>query len=221
MSKFYGYVYRISIPTKNGTYIYIGQKHSTDDTVISNYYGSGTRINNWFKKHLHCFSYQCKQETAEKAGIKRHIFGWCRTRTELNKLEKVLVSLHLNKEYCWNITPGGFGGSYKGRKKTPEELEKLRKAHLGKKLNYAVWNKGLKNCWSKEIIERVRNKKLGKPNKALCKKCKNIELNIIYPSIHEAAKSVKCKQIMIGVNCISRVCRKERNSAYGYHWEFV
>lgn len=221
MSKYYGYVYRISIPTKEGIRIYIGQKHSTTDKVISNYYGSGTRINNWFKKYLNKFSYRCPEKFANKFGIKRHVFAWCKTREELNILEKELVSLHLNSSYCWNITAGGWGGSYKGRKKSKEELEKLSKAHKGKKHNYKVWNKGKKNCWSKDIIERVRSKKIGKPNIKLCKKCKNIELNIIYSSLHEAAKSINCKQIATGVNCIARVCRKERNIAYGYHWEFI
>ena len=43
-----------------------------------------------------------------------------------------------------------------------------------------------------------------------------IELNTIYPSASEAARCLNLDQ-----SCISKVCRRERKKAGGYHWEFV
>lgn len=221
MIEYYGYVYKISIPTSNGICIYIGQKRTHNNKIVENYWGGGKIINNWFMKYLNKSSSRCSKKLAEAIGIKRHIFKWCETKEELDALEIALIDLHLGKKYCWNITPGGFGGSYKGRKKTDEEKEKLRQAHLGKSLDYDVWNKGLKNCWSKETLEKIKLKKIGKPNPNIYKKCRNIDLNIEYPSCMHAAMSIQCKSIHVGLNGISRVCRGERKTAYGYRWEFI
>ena len=43
-----------------------------------------------------------------------------------------------------------------------------------------------------------------------------IELNTIYPSVSEAARSLN-----LNISCISKVCRGERKTTGGYHWEFV
>lgn len=55
----------------------------------------------------------------------------------------------------------------------------------------------------------------GIPNTKRSKKVRCIETNIIYPSILEAER-----QTGISNSCISRVCRNERKTAGGYHWEY-
>lgn len=52
----------------------------------------------------------------------------------------------------------------------------------------------------------------------IAKKVLNIDLNIVFDSLHDAAKSIG---ILKGVTPISNCCKGKRKSAYGYHWRFV
>ena len=52
----------------------------------------------------------------------------------------------------------------------------------------------------------------------IAKKVLNIDLNIVFDSLHDAAKSINNTK---GVTPISNCCKGKRKSAYGYHWKFV
>lgn len=48
------------------------------------------------------------------------------------------------------------------------------------------------------------------------RKVRCIETGMIYPSVSEAARQIGGSDVGIG-----RVCRGERNTYYGYHWEYM
>ena len=85
----YGYIYKIIFPNgsfknSNGEPFYIGQHKS--DNFDDNYYGSGRKVTDWFKKRG-LKSDNCKKEDAEKLGIKKEILKVAFSAEELNKYE--------------------------------------------------------------------------------------------------------------------------------------
>jgi len=128
----YGYIYKTTIQTSKGEIIYFGQhKKSHFD---KNYYGSGRKIGDWFKKHKNDF----------KDKIKVELLEWAYSLNEINNLEAKYVEPHLDKEYCWNLRNGGnqvgfteehrknISEANKGKIRTDEMKEKQRQAMLGK-----------------------------------------------------------------------------------------
>ena len=72
-------------------------------------------------------------------------------------------------------------------------------------VNNLQWMSRSENCRKK------RDGSIGGPKPVRC-----IELNTIYPSASEAARSLNLHRSSIG-----KVCRGERKTAGGYHWEYV
>lgn len=84
------------------------------------------------------------------------------------------------------------------------------------KLNNAVSN--LEWCSSKYNTNYgTRNKRISKTsiNNILSQPVRCIETNIIYPSMREAQRQTKIFSTAIG-----KVCKGERKTAGGYHWEY-
>lgn len=102
--------------------IYIGQrklpKGKTPET--DSYYGSGTVWRNIYKAHPE----ECVKTVLEFVESKR----------EVNELEKKYIARYRSVygELCVNIADGGCGGC---GKHSPETIEKIRAAHLGRKLS--------------------------------------------------------------------------------------
>ena len=76
--------------------------------------------------------------------------------------------------------------------------------------------------YKKQVCENMRKNhadvKGGKNPQA--KKVKRVDDSVIYGCAGEAAISIG-KDYVQGGKSIARCCRGERNTAYGYKWEFV
>ena len=140
------------------------------------------------------------------------------TKEEAEQKEIELIKKHntTNRKYGFNVLKGGntrsdFKHSEEAKKKISNAL-KGRIAH----------NKGQKQ--SKETIEKRRIKLLGhkvnrdalkkivelKSKKVLC-----VELNKIFKNENEASMFIN------GNRHICDVCNGKRNTAGGYHWQFL
>ena len=142
-----GYIYKITVPTSNGNFFYIGQKKCRkgyEDRIVENYFGSGKIINDWFLSNIGCSASRCKSIKAFEKGIIREILAWANDLNELNKLEADFVNPELNNPNCWNLKEGGNHPKYtktvclkiskanKGRIVSEETKKKLSKANKGK-----------------------------------------------------------------------------------------
>lgn len=161
----YGYIYVVLIPTSEGNRFYVGQKKGS--SVKETYWGSGTKVKDWFIKHTGHHSKCCDKNIAEALGVRRKIIGWAKNKECLCSMEKIYVSFILDNPLFWNLNVGGHGGSVKGRKLkkgyvfTEVHRQKLRELRLGKKASpelrakYSMMRKGKNNPrygikWSKE-----------------------------------------------------------------------
>lgn len=103
----------------------------------------------------------------------------------------------------------------RGRKASPETVEKNRQAHLGQ----PSWNKGkrLSEEQRKNMGRYVRTpESIQKMREGLSRSVRCVETGVIYPSCTDAG-------IDTGVNkgSISNVALGKRKRAGGYHWEYV
>lgn len=148
---YYGYIYKITISTSKGLCYYWGQhKYTNYPNIDLMYWGSGVKLTNWVKKHLgkQARPGRLNPDMAIKIGLKREVIDWYKSLKELNEAELKIVSEHIEEKNCWNIHPGGEGGSHKQSLETRLKISKA--------------NKGKKNPWLKEydkIHLSERNKK--------------------------------------------------------------
>lgn len=70
----------------------------------------------------------------------------------------------------------------------------------------------------KELKEKLKNKMMGK-NNPIAKKCKCIELDIIFDSYADACEYINQKRSYSGK--IGLVIQGKRKTFAGYHWEAV
>lgn len=102
----------------------------------------------------------------------------------------------------------------RGKKASPETIEKNRQSHLGKQ----SWNKGIK--MSEEQKSKLRKPK-SEEHKAKLSKAKSkpvicIDTGIVYPSTKVAAESVGTNR-----GSIANVCNGQRKTAGGYVWSYA
>lgn len=113
------------------------------------------------------------------------------------------------KENCNNeLSKKNYSEAQKGHEVSEEAKKKIGKAHKGRKHTEET-KKKLKGH---EVSEETR-KKIGKGNGKLAY-C--IELDKIFESTCEASRELGICQ-----NSISLACRGKRETAGGYHWEYV
>lgn len=157
MQKYYGYIYKISIPTSKGIRFYIGKRVAP--VLKPAYWGSGIKIQRWVKKHTNnqYNSYNLPSKIASQLKLKREILYWAKDNIELCNKEYEFTKDILNNPQYWNLRAGGdqIGFSIETRKK-------MSLARKGK----PSWSKGL----TKETDERLRNKALNQLGKPLSKK---------------------------------------------------
>lgn len=181
---YYGYIYKTIIHTTEGIRIYIGQhKWNKYPEIDLNYWGTGTKILDWLKKH-----YKVTQgrfvdiNIVDKNILQREILAWAKNKEQLDNLEKEFIQPHLNKEYCWNLVDGGstpiwteearlhLSNALKGKKVSEETRKKLGRAFKGKKQSPEAIKartktfKGKKHSklWCQHIKDGLKGK-VGKP----------------------------------------------------------
>ena len=183
---YYGYIYKITIPTSKGDRFYIGKRVSP--IIQSYYWGSGIKIQKWVQKHTHkqFVSNNLPEEIAKKLNLKREILYWAKDEIDLCQKEFEFTKDILNNKLFWNLRVGGdrIGISEETRKR----MSKARKGKPG-------WNKGL----TKETDERIKLKaerQTGIPlseehRKSLCKpkSVPNYRKNKIYEEVYGIEKS--------------------------------
>lgn len=109
----------------------------------------------------------------------------------------------------------------KGRKATPDEIKRRSESHKGKTLSEETKHKiseslkGEKSFWygknhTEESIEKMRASATNK------RKVRCVETDVVYESINEAGRMNN-----INFRNIHTVCTGGRNTAGGFHWEFV
>lgn len=136
------------------------------------------------------------------------------TKEQAEQWEKRLIEEYktTDRNFGYNKTLGGdasfsmseevrskMGKSRKGKKQTPEQVEKNRLGHLGQK----PWNKGIP--WPDEIKAKCG----GKP--VIC-----LETKKVYRTAHEAAKENN-----LDFSSISKCCRGKSKTCGGYHWKWA
>lgn len=97
---YYGYIYKITIPTSEGICYYWGQhKYSNYPNIDLKYWGSGTKLTNWIKKHLGKQKRPGRLDPnlAIQIGLKREILGWYKSLEELNKAELNIIFESIQK----------------------------------------------------------------------------------------------------------------------------
>ena len=188
------------------------------------------------------YANQLLNDEREKYGLanfKTEILKECDDE-DLNKWERHYIVLYDT------IYPNGYNdneGGTIGFKHSERTKGKISEANSGENngmYGKDPWNKGIKNCFSEEAIQKsskshmgntsalghkvseetkkqISNTKTGVPNIALSKPVEQIDMKTgdivkIWNSAAEAGRN--------GFKSISRVCRGERPHAYGYFWKY-
>lgn len=246
---YYGYVYKITIPTSNGDRYYYGKhKWSKYPQIDTHYWGSGRKISNWIKKHfgINKRSNSLNIMQAEKIGLKQEVIVWCKTQKELDQKEYEIVSKEIKSPLCWNLDRGGKGGNRE--KPFSSECIAARNKKYKNALGRKRWNNGKTEIMTKEcpgdgwVLGRLPGvmcqwyndgkKDLyckgnpgdgwfrGRLNKSVKRtRVRCIETNIIFDSLYDAAKFYSGSKASRGH--IRECCIGKREKCLGFHWEFV
>ena len=217
-----GIIYKYTSPSGKS---YIGQ---TTNEVLrrknwfdSKYHYAGRKINRARNKYgRNKFSYEVLVKNSYSS---REI-----AVEDLNRLEIYYIGLYDSYLNGYNSTIGGDG--VVGLKLTPEQIEKVRKANLGKTIpieqrrKASIKIKAILN--TSEMKTKLSNIRKGKPNpKAMnesnCRPILQLSLSGKFIKEFDSIKSaIQNLGIKAATSNISNVCKGKRNSAYGYKWKY-
>lgn len=150
----------------------------------------------------------------------------CDDSDEINKKEKEYIQKYktLDLNFGYNLAEGGTGGNvWIG--KTQEEKEKYKKERQAETLSRGPdWHKKLSKSqlkrWKSEEGQKFkqiqRDRMIGK-NNPIAKRCKCVELNMIFESYADACDYINQKRSYSGK--IGQVIQGKRKTFAGYHWE--
>ena len=119
--------------------------------------------------------------------------------------ERNHIKKHNTVKNGWNISPGGEYAKFSGY---------CRKGIGGVKKGTQPWNKGKKNCFSKQTVEKMKKSRKGRVFSSKIKSDKLIELKELYlskPNIPEANKKSANGKIL----SYERAFSKKYASKYG------
>lgn len=247
---YYGYIYKITIPTSDGNRYYYGKhKWNKYPQIDTHYWGSGKKISNWIKKHFgpNKRSNNLNIIQAEKIGLKQEAIIWCKTQEELDQKEYEIISKEIKSPLCWNLDMGGKGCSQRHiTSKSIAERNRKYKNALGRK----TWNNGIIEIMTKEypgdgwVSGRLSsnvcnwyndgkkdicckecpgpNWKHGRLNKQIKRvKVRCVETGEIFDSLHDASKCCSKSVSILSRGNIRKCCLGKKETCLGYHWEFV
>jgi len=173
----YHYIYKIT-NLIDGKY-YIGM-HSTNK-LNDSYFGSGNRLMNAIKKY-------------GRENFNKEILGYHDSREELAYIESLIVSQEtVDDPKSYNIKTGGLGGVFKCSQETKE---KIRNAHIGKKIPEET---------KKKMSDSAKGKKKTAQHAYNISKGLSGEKNYMYGTHHSGETKKK----------ISIANTKEKNGFYG------
>jgi hypothetical protein len=190
---------------------YYTYAHYTADTKDLFYIGKGTRSKDGSFKRSLCDigrNYLWKNKVKKHSGFTCEILStW---ETEKEAFDHEIFLIYLFQEKIVNLTAGGEGCS--GRKHTEKEKVKRANSLRGLKrtpeslLRMSQAQKNNKVAQASLIASRELKKK-----QILC-----VDTGVIFNSLSEASEKTE-----ISFQNISKVCKKQRQKAGGYRWEFV
>lgn len=219
------------------------------ENIITNkkYIGQSIDVNDRWRRHIselnHNYHHNDYLQKAwnkyGKKGFKFYVLEYC----DIDKLdEKEIYYINyydtLNRNYGYNLKSGGQNGAYSLSEESREKLsnsikqsyqnsnlKEIRKINaLNQWANPEIKNKiiGLNNGMygrhhTEESKRKMSEHSKGKPSfrrnttPVFC-----LELNKEFKDATEASK-----ELSIDSSGILKVCRKERKTCGGYHWEFI
>lgn len=215
--KYYGYIY-ITTNNINGKR-YIGQKKMNRNW--KNYLGSGILLQKAFKKY-------------GKENFTKVIIDFAYSKEELDLKESQYIEFFdaVNSNDYYNLQNGGNTCS-----PTEETKEKIRQAHIGLLTgeNHPMYGKQHTDESKKKISDSKKGQipyNKGKKMSSEQKEKLKISRQNISVRYHKEVLCVETGELFYSASeaerimgfyegTIRRVCRKERKTAGGYHWEYV
>lgn len=218
------------------------------ENIINNkkYIGQSKDMHERWRKHISELNHNCHhndylQKSWNKYGIdcfNFYVLEYCDLKM-LDDKEMFYIELYnsTNRDFGYNLKSGGQnGGSILSEESKTKLSESIKKSYdsdlINKRKNDALnqWsNPEIKNKimgknngmygkhHSEESKKKMSGRKKGKPShKKITNSVFCLELNKIFNDATEAGKEL----FISGYNII-RVCRGERKTCGGYHWEFI
>lgn len=106
--KYYGYIYKVTIPTEYGLKYYWGKhKYSDYPNKDPKYWSSSSFLKDWLKKKLNKNTVKMpkiNEQIAQKFNLTLEIVAWYKSKKELADAEKAIIEIHFGKEYCVNYS---------------------------------------------------------------------------------------------------------------------
>lgn len=233
ITNIFGYIY-LTTNIKNG-HQYLGKHKWNKPRIDKSYYGSGNKIVAAIKS----YGKQC---------FKVEILDWANSLDELNQLEINYIKLFANAGFplYYNIAPGGDGGDYVSLLSEEERNEWKRKLSIAL-TGHIPYNKGIPMDENrlKQHIESMRklskNPEWVEKNKAhmlswnsseksqqdRIKLANSRKMCVIQFSMNSSIIDIHLSGADAGRSTglskgnISKCCRGEIPSAYGYKWMYL
>lgn len=160
--------------------------------------------------------------------------GLTKEEAELKEVELIAYYNSNNVNFGYNMSIGGESGSkgYKyteeqrkrlsenrkgekngmyGKRHTEESIEKGRIKHLRENLSSdTIYKMSIAKKGKKRSKESIMKQVEAISNKVIC-----METSVVYNSTKEAGRLSN-----IDPSCIAKVCRGERKTAGGFHWQY-